>query len=313
MSIPAGRTRRSRIKWHDDGSAQRVPGFLFSEDASALRALCLAAVLGVLSIAAVVSVIQFQRHGGFDDVGTSLVDEARASPEPQDVETVPAAETAVAPPARVATADIAPAAKPVQEQTQVTAAARSAEPESPTPESAVQPSTSAAATLPATTGSAQVETAQDKVAAIQADEKQRAALEPLTTSDPRWQAVETASIVPPQQESAGETKPADAPLAFAPAEMPAAAPLPEPAPRQKKTIVAAIEAKPEVEPASAAETASAKVRSSVFLRSRPADGSKVLVTIPGGSKISVAAGCRHWCAVTYEGKRGFVYKSFLSR
>jgi uncharacterized protein YraI len=37
------------------------------------------------------------------------------------------------------------------------------------------------------------------------------------------------------------------------------------------------------------------------------------VTIPRGSQIQVAAGCRHWCAVTYDGRRGFVYKSFLSR
>jgi uncharacterized protein YraI len=49
------------------------------------------------------------------------------------------------------------------------------------------------------------------------------------------------------------------------------------------------------------------------LRARPADGSKVLVTIPRGTNVQVDPGCRHWCAVTYNGKRGFVYKSFLSR
>jgi hypothetical protein len=305
MSIPAGRTRRSRIQWHDDGSAQRVRGFLFWEDASPLRALGLAAVLGVLSVAAVVSVIQFQRHGGFEEVSTSLVDEARASPEPRDVKTLPAPETP----------EIAPAvaAKPIEEQPQVTVAASSTQPEPQAPAGVVQPPAPTTAMLTATAASAQAETAQDKVAAIQADEQQQAALEPLTTSDPRWQAAETAAIVAPQPQIADEQQPADAPLAFAPVEMPTAVPLPQPAPRQKKTVVAAVEPEAEVQQASAAETANAKVRSSVFLRSRPADGSKVLVTIPRGSQIQVAAGCRHWCAVTYDGRRGFVYKSFLSR
>lgn len=52
-------------------------------------------------------------------------------------------------------------------------------------------------------------------------------------------------------------------------------------------------------------------RSGVNLRSAPKGG--VIGTIPGGVKVSLVGPCDHWCKVRYEGKTGFVYKSFIRR
>jgi len=55
----------------------------------------------------------------------------------------------------------------------------------------------------------------------------------------------------------------------------------------------------------------ARIRTSVNMRSGPADGSRVLGVIPSNSTVSLAPGCRHWCKVTYQGRTGYIYKSFL--
>ncbi|MCO5081287.1 MAG: SH3 domain-containing protein [Rhizobiaceae bacterium] len=299
MSIPAGETRRPRIQWHDDGSSPRARNVIF-DDASPYKALGLAVALGILSIVAVVGVIQFQRQGMWSDVGSSIVEEARATPaeavvadaKPDPAITKPAAvdvPAAAANTTSISAADTAARAEPA-------AIVETAE--------ALVRSVGAELSVPASTD------AQAKVEAIRADEIEAAALEPLTTGDPRWQMVETASIA-----NEPETESPDI------AELLAFAPVPEPAPRKKQqTALAAMQARPEPsevrpEKVSARTTglSLAKIRSSVFLRARPADGSKVLVTIPRGTNVQVDPGCRHWCAVTYDGKRGFVYKSFLSR
>ena len=120
MSIPAGQLRKSRIQWHDDGSPQRARN-AFMADGSPYRALGLAAILGALSIAAVVAVIQFQRQGGLPDVGSTLVEQAQASPaaeqtaaalvnEPQNgASTTTASESTAQPPANTV---LAPASGP---------------------------------------------------------------------------------------------------------------------------------------------------------------------------------------------------------
>lgn len=298
MSIPAGQLRKSRIQWHDDRSPQRARN-AFMADGSPYRALGLAAILGALSIAAVVAVIQFQRQGGLPDVGSTLVEQAQASPaaeqtaaalvnEPQNgASTTTASESTAQPPANTVQA---PASESKVETAKAgTTAAR------------------ARSTTPAVA-------AIDQVEAIRADEAAAAAIEPLPVADPRWQAVETASI-PPKIPGAtpAETPDEPQPMAFAAIEPPAVAPAPKPAQRSKKADVSAEKPQPELVAANTAAATAAKVRSSVFLRSRPVDGASVLVTIPGGASVQVDTGCRHWCAVTYQGKRGFVYKSFLSR
>lgn len=54
-----------------------------------------------------------------------------------------------------------------------------------------------------------------------------------------------------------------------------------------------------------------RIRSGVNMRAAPKSGSQIIGTIPTNAAVTVAPGCKHWCAVSYNGKRGFIYKSFL--
>jgi hypothetical protein len=49
----------------------------------------------------------------------------------------------------------------------------------------------------------------------------------------------------------------------------------------------------------------------VNLRAGPADDAEVLMVVPGNAEIRAATGC-NWCAVTYDGREGFIYKNFIS-
>ncbi len=53
-----------------------------------------------------------------------------------------------------------------------------------------------------------------------------------------------------------------------------------------------------------------RVRSAVNLRSRPADEASVLAVVPANSKVSLL-GCKSWCEIVFENRRGFVYKNFV--
>lgn len=56
---------------------------------------------------------------------------------------------------------------------------------------------------------------------------------------------------------------------------------------------------------------SARVTTAVNMRSGPKKGSKVLTVVPAGSAVSVHS-CDGWCQITYDGRKGWVYKSFLT-
>lgn len=298
MRLPAKQARRPRtvIQWSDDGAAARMPQFL-SDDAPPYRALGLAAILGIVSIVAVVAAIQFQRQGEFPEVGP-LVETAHASAGEASSQTSPA--------------DIAPQPAPVTADTAAKPSVTA--PAAPTTPSIETPAVAVAAeqrSEPRKTTAAKPVLAARAVAPSVAS-----ANAPLTTSA-RWapDAKPTPAAPAPTEKAraaAGEL------LALAAEEAPTAMPQPIAAPRQDETKVAAVDTKPKraVEKAAAqAEggAANAKVRSSVFLRARPADGAQVLVTVPGGASVQVASNCRHWCAVTYNGKTGYIYKSFLRR
>lgn len=69
-------------------------------------------------------------------------------------------------------------------------------------------------------------------------------------------------------------------------------------------------------PAAASEDSSVdgrngRIRTSVNMRSRPADGAQVIAVIPANTTVTVAPGCRHWCRVSFKGQAGYIYKSFL--
>ena len=55
----------------------------------------------------------------------------------------------------------------------------------------------------------------------------------------------------------------------------------------------------------------ARVRQAVNMRSAPKKGAGVLGVVPAGKSVSVLS-CASWCQISYDGRTGWVYKSFLS-
>lgn len=129
----------------------------------------------------------------------------------------------------------------------------------------------------------------------------------------------------------------DAEAAIAPPEkpkamaMPKQAPLPPPAPTRQ--VAAAAPAEAAAAPAHAAEAEPATdetpdgegatqaafggdpvgtvtIRSSVTMRSEPKRGASAIGNLQSGQKVELVA-CDGWCEVIVEGKRGFIYKSFV--
>lgn len=56
----------------------------------------------------------------------------------------------------------------------------------------------------------------------------------------------------------------------------------------------------------------ASVNRYVNLRAGPADEAAILVVVPAGAKVEAEQNCE-WCVVSYNGQRGYIYKSFLRR
>lgn len=55
----------------------------------------------------------------------------------------------------------------------------------------------------------------------------------------------------------------------------------------------------------------ASVNGAVNLRAAPNKNGEVLLVIPAGARIEAQSDCG-WCAASYDGNQGFVYKSFIS-
>ncbi|MEO8667941.1 MAG: SH3 domain-containing protein [Bauldia sp.] len=68
-------------------------------------------------------------------------------------------------------------------------------------------------------------------------------------------------------------------------------------------------AEPEAVPASAA-AASRKIRLAVNMRAGPDNGDRVVAVIPAGRAFEVL-GCKLWCEVAFNGKRGWVFKDLI--
>ncbi|WP_292545049.1 SH3 domain-containing protein, partial [Mesorhizobium sp.] len=81
-------------------------------------------------------------------------------------------------------------------------------------------------------------------------------------------------------------------------------PKPLPAATQKDGAQAKVEAKQ----ASAAETG--RILRGVTMRTGPKNGAAAIVTIPAKTSVQVM-GCKKWCEIVYNGKRGWIYKSFV--
>ena len=55
----------------------------------------------------------------------------------------------------------------------------------------------------------------------------------------------------------------------------------------------------------------AKATTWVNLRAGPSDDAEVLMVVPGLAPIEAESGC-NWCAVSYDGREGYIYKNFIS-
>ena len=118
------------------------------------------------------------------------------------------------------------------------------------------------------------------------------------------------------------------PLAAVPeVKLPRQAPLPPPAPTRHAAATPAAApgvasaADDPAEPVDATDEAgaasggdpvgSASIRSPVTMRSGPNKGAAAMVTLKSGQRVDLVA-CDSWCEVVAEGKRGFVYKSYVT-
>ncbi|MFP1633407.1 SH3 domain-containing protein [Zhengella sp. ZM62] len=64
----------------------------------------------------------------------------------------------------------------------------------------------------------------------------------------------------------------------------------------------------DVAPARAGKTGYASQH--VNMRAGPSNGAKVIEVIPAKARVTIH-GCKGWCEISHEGRRGFVYKSFI--
>ena len=62
--------------------------------------------------------------------------------------------------------------------------------------------------------------------------------------------------------------------------------------------------------ASTAAPRPAQILKSVNMRARGQKGAKVLTVVPAGATIDLF-GCNSWCEISYKGRKGWVYKSFV--
>lgn len=97
-----------------------------------------------------------------------------------------------------------------------------------------------------------------------------------------------------------------------PAEISALVPVPRPAPPAVQA--AAVEARAADSEAAGNGTAGlrpAVVSQAVNMRAAPKKGAQVVMVIPRGAAVDAEADCS-WCEIRYQGRTGFVYRSFVS-
>lgn len=85
---------------------------------------------------------------------------------------------------------------------------------------------------------------------------------------------------------------------------------PEPAPSPKAAAQHPDKQERQAKPASGGSGKLQSVRQSVTLRSGPGKSAAAIGTIPAGTQVEVVR-CEGWCEIVHQGRRGFIYKSFL--
>lgn len=62
----------------------------------------------------------------------------------------------------------------------------------------------------------------------------------------------------------------------------------------------------------AAAAGSAQIRSAVNMRSSPKKGASVLGVVPARSSVELIS-CQQWCEIVFNGKKGWIYKSYVQK
>ncbi|MCO5145277.1 MAG: hypothetical protein M9895_03745 [Aquamicrobium sp.] len=101
-----------------------------------------------------------------------------------------------------------------------------------------------------------------------------------------------------------------------PAEITAFAPQPRPAnpaeqPARNDAPAAPARAQPEPARAGGSAMRAATVRQAVNLRAAPNKRGQVVMVVPASAQIEAEANCG-WCEISYQGRTGFIYKSFIN-
>ena len=162
----------------------------------------------------------------------------------------------------------------------------------------------------------------------------KAEIAALAPNDPRWtgSGPKTTSGQTVGGQTAGQAEKADRPSAAAAFADPAAktkvaaliakvaapaktatdaaptAAIPTPKPLPAATQTDGTQAKVEAKQPSAAETG--RILRGVTMRTGPKNSAAAIVTIPAKTSVQVM-GCKKWCQIVYNGKRGWIYKSFV--
>jgi hypothetical protein len=69
-------------------------------------------------------------------------------------------------------------------------------------------------------------------------------------------------------------------------------------------------AQPKPEPQKVGATANGRILRAVTMRSGPKKGAAAIVTVPAKASVQVM-NCKQWCEIVYNGKHGWVYKSYV--
>ncbi|ESX96676.1 MULTISPECIES: SH3 domain-containing protein [unclassified Mesorhizobium] len=163
-----------------------------------------------------------------------------------------------------------------------------------------------------------------------------AAMPPLSANDPRWTAAQSNSdpaATPSDQAPAEQAaaKPSDAAAFEEPAAQSdattqlskvaapandddaetAAIPTPKPQLPDEQSSAATNDTQAKAKPQKVAAAAgTGRILRAVTMRSGPQKNAAAMGTVPAKSSVQVVS-CKKWCQIVYNGKRGWIYKSYI--
>ncbi|ESX83584.1 SH3 domain-containing protein [Mesorhizobium sp. LSHC412B00] len=163
-----------------------------------------------------------------------------------------------------------------------------------------------------------------------------AAMPPLSANDPRWTAAQSNSdpaATPSDQAPAEQAaaKPSDAAAFEEPAAQSdattqlskvaapandddaetAAIPMPKPQLPDEQSSAATDDTQAKAKPQKvAAAVGTGRILRAVTMRSGPQKNAAAMGTVPAKSSVQVMS-CKKWCQIVYNGKRGWIYKSYI--